>query len=79
MAMAGMPGIALISNSSRFAINSLMNRVTPVMLLLGRLRLATTPNLTTSSPITKTIGIVDVAALAASAETAPPLATMTVT
>jgi len=39
----------------------------PVMLPPGRFRLATTPNSTGSLPIEKTIGIVVVAAFAASA------------
>ena len=41
--------------------------VAPVMLPPGRFRLATTPNSTGSLPIEKTIGIVVVAAFAASA------------
>ena len=41
---------------------------TPVMLPPGRLRLATRPSLTGSPPLAKTIGIVVVAALAASAD-----------
>ena len=39
--------------------------VTPVILPSGRLRLFTKPSCTGSSPVTKTIGIVLVAALAA--------------
>jgi hypothetical protein len=49
---------------------------TPVILPPGLLRLATRPNLTGSSPDTKTIGIVFVAALATCA--AGPPAKMTV-
>src|SRR5450631_814959 len=45
----------------------------------GRLRLATTPALIGSEPVTKTIGIVEVAALAASAEGMPPAGAMTET
>ena len=45
----------------------------------GRLRLATRPSLTGSPPMVKTIGIVEVAALAASAAGVPPVATITVT
>jgi hypothetical protein len=40
----------------------------------GRLRLATRPALTASSPVVKTTGIVVVTALAARAETVPPVA-----
>ena len=43
-------------------------KLTPVTLPPGRLRLATRPSLTGSPPVAKTIGIVVVAALAASAE-----------
>jgi hypothetical protein len=43
-------------------------KLIPVALLPGRLRLATTPSLTGSPPVTKTIDTVVVAALAASAE-----------
>src|SRR6516225_9636471 len=53
--------------------------ITPVMFPPGRLRLATRPAWTGSPPLTNTIGIVVVAALAASAEVSPPLVTMTAT
>ena len=43
----------------------------PVILLPGRLRLATKPSLTGSPPVMKTIGIVEVADFAARAETTP--------
>ena len=56
-----------------------MNMLTPVMLPPGRLRLATRPILTGSLLLSKTIGIVVVAALAASAETSPPVAAITAT
>ena len=46
--------------------------ITPVTLPPGRFRLATRPSLTGSPPIVKTIGIVVVAALAASAAGVPP-------
>ncbi len=45
----------------------------------GRFRLLTKPNLTGSSPILKTMGMVVVAALAARAVTAPPPATINAT
>ena len=53
-------------------------KLTPVTLPPGRLRLATRPSLTGSSPTPKTIGIVAVAALAASAA-GVPVATITAT
>ena len=51
--------------------------VMPVTLPPGRLRLTTRPAWTGSTPITKTIGIVAVSALAASAAATPPGVTMT--
>src|SRR5262249_51218371 len=51
----------------------------PVALPPGRARLATRPSLTGSSGMVKTIGIVVVAALAASAGSEPPVATITAT
>src|SRR5215467_7475477 len=53
--------------------------LTPVALPPGRLRLATSPALTGSSPVVKTIGTVVVAALAARAEMVPPVAAKIVT
>src|SRR5262249_46186600 len=52
---------------SRFAANSAVKKLMPVALPAGRARLATRPSLTGSSPTPKTMGIVVVAALAASA------------
>jgi hypothetical protein len=52
----------------RFAVNSMVKKLTPVALPPGRLRLATKPSLTGSSLTPNTIGIVVVAALAASRE-----------
>jgi hypothetical protein len=46
--------------------------LTPVRLPLGRAKLATRPDTTGSLATTKTIGIVEVAFFAASAETVPP-------
>src|SRR5689334_16178260 len=66
------------SRPSFFALRSLKARYTPVILPPGELRLATRPILTGSSPLVKTIGIVDVAALAARAA-GGPLATITAT
>jgi hypothetical protein len=55
------------SNASRFAVSSVLKKLTPVTLPPGRARLATRPTLTGSWPTTKTMGIVFVAALAAKA------------
>ena len=55
------------SSSSRFGATSTVNWVTPVTLPPGRFRLATRPSWTGSPPISKTIGMVVVAAFAASA------------
>ena len=72
-------GTSSCSSSSRFGPSSTVNEVTPVTLPPGRLRLATRPTSTGSPPIAKTIGIVVVAALAASAAGVPPVATITAT
>ena len=61
-------GTSSRSSSSRFAVNSVLRKLIPVRLPLGRAWLATRPSLTGSSATTKTIGIVVVAALAANAE-----------
>ena len=53
------------------AATSLAKKLMPVALPPGRARLATRPSLTGSSPTPKTIGIVVVAALAASAAALP--------
>src|SRR6516165_11859127 len=50
----------------RLPISAVAKFMTPVMLPPGRLRLATIPEATGSMPSSKTIGIVEVAALAAS-------------
>jgi len=55
-------------NPNRFAVASICKLVTPVTLLSGRLRLATRPIWAGSPAVLKTIGIVVVAAFAASAE-----------
>src|SRR2546430_3706474 len=64
---------------SRLATSSLLLALTPVMLPPGRLRLATRPSWTGSKPRLKTIGIVVVAALAASAAAELPGVAMTAT
>src|SRR6516164_8084570 len=58
-------GTISCNNPSRFDPSRLLKTLTPVTLPPGRLRLSTRPALTGSSPVVKTIGIVDVAALAA--------------
>jgi hypothetical protein len=67
------------SNSNRFADKSTARKVMPVKLPPSRARLATRPRLTGSSPTVKTMGIVVVAALAASADNVPPLVAITAT
>jgi hypothetical protein len=56
-----------------------MKSETPVTLPPGRLRLATSPVPIGSPPATKTIGMLGVAALAASAVTFPPAVAITAT
>src|SRR5262245_9705361 len=63
----------------RFATTSAVKKLIPVALPPGRARLATRPSLTGSSATPKTIGIVRVAALAASAATEPPGDAITLT
>ena len=60
-------GTSSCSNSSRFGATSTFNWVMPVTLPPGRLRLATRSSGTGSLPISKTIGMVVVAAFAAMA------------
>jgi hypothetical protein len=66
-------------NPSRSAANSTVKKLIPVKLPPGRARLTTRPSLTGSSPTSKTIGIVVVAALAANAELLPSTAAITAT
>ena len=60
-------GSSSCSNCSRFGATSTFAWVTPVTLPPGWLRLATRPSLTGSAAVSKTIGMVVVAAFAASA------------
>src|SRR6516225_2509730 len=60
------PGASSRNIPSRFATSSTVWKLTPGALPPGRLRLATRPIATGSVPIAKTIGMVVVAALAAS-------------
>src|SRR4029453_13143903 len=71
-------GTSARSNSRRFAPSAEMYALTPVALPVGRLRLATKPAATGSTAAVKTIGIVELAALAASAA-GGPVAAITVT
>jgi hypothetical protein len=63
--------------SSFLASSTDASRLTPVTFAPGRLRLATKPVLRGSAALTKTIGILDVAALTALAGSLPPLAKIT--
>jgi hypothetical protein len=55
------------SSSTRFGATSAFKLVTPVTLPPGRFRLATKPSLIGSPPISKAMGMVAVAAFAATA------------
>ena len=72
-------GTSSCSNPICLAARSTLNRLTPVALPPGRLKLATIPSLTGSPPVAKRIGIVAVAAFAASATAGLPLATIIAT
>src|SRR5262249_2457017 len=70
-------GTMSCKSRSRFATTSLTKKLIPVALPPGRARLATRPSRTGSSPTPKMIGIVAVAALAAS--TTGPLPGLAIT
>ena len=72
-------GTISCSSPSRLATSSATKKLMPVALPPGRARLATRPSLTGSSPTPKTIGIVVVAALAASAAAVLPGVAITAT
>src|SRR5215831_12695816 len=72
-------GTSSCSNPSRLASSRSVRMLMPVMFPPGRWKLSTRPALTGSLPMTNTIGIVEVAALAASGEGSPPPATSTFT
>ena len=72
-------GTSSCASCNRFGPNSTANVTTPVRLPPGRFRLETRPAATGSAPIEKTMGIVVVAAFAASAGWVPPAAAITVT
>ena len=67
------------NSSNSFGINSTANQLTPVTLPVGRARLLTRPSAIGSPPLTKTIGIVAVAFLAARTGAEPPWVTITLT
>src|SRR5215471_9500344 len=64
----------LVQHVYRFCTSSVPKLVTPVAFPPGRLRLATSPSATGSDAVEKMIGIVVVAALAASADGVPAAA-----
>jgi hypothetical protein len=72
-------GRKVFSISSRFGPSIVPNPVTPVILPPGRFKLATSPKATGSTPTKKTIGMVLLAAFAASAVGTPFIAAMTAT
>src|SRR6266481_7476546 len=72
IAIARAWGTSSESSSTCLGNNSTFMLLTPVRLPPGRARLATSPA-STGSPLKKTIGIVEVAAFAASAERGPAL------
>jgi hypothetical protein len=66
----------LVQEFQPLRVYSTFNDVTPVMLPPGRLRLGTSPAATGSAPVSKTIGIVVVAAFTASAPAILPAPTI---
>jgi hypothetical protein len=71
---AGTKGYAVsrVIDISRSKFGAVVKMCSPVAFALGRLKLSTIPSLFGSDPTTKTIGIVDVADLAASAAGSEP-------
>src|SRR5262245_6348179 len=67
------------SNCNCFATNVLARKLTPVTLPPGLFMLTTRPNFTGSAPIANTMGMLEVAALAASAAAVAPPVAITVT
>src|SRR5215207_7881947 len=78
-ATAPKPGGSSQTSSSRLPPSAAVTKLTPVALVPGRFMLWTSPSGTGSSPITKTIGVVELAAFAAKAELLPPTAAMNAT
>src|SRR2546430_4448724 len=68
LTVTGVQTCALPICSSRLAVSSALTKLIPVALPPGRAMLATRPSLTGSSGTPNTIGIVEVAALAARSE-----------
>src|SRR5262249_18604454 len=73
-AMTAVLGFSSRSSWMRLGPSWLLMKLMPVTLPPGRLRLATRPYSTGSLPLANTIGMLAVAALAASAETTLPVA-----
>src|SRR5258708_19187169 len=71
--------MAAFKTSSRFGPSALFNDDTPVTLPPGRFKLGTSPLTTGSAPVSNTIGIVLVAAIATCAAAVLPGVTMTLT
>src|SRR5215472_144413 len=65
------------SSPNRFASNATVQKLTPVALPPGRLKLATSPSFTGSEPVKKTIGMIEVAFFAAIAGGVFPTITAT--
>ena len=74
--MIAVLGFSSRSSWMRLGPSWLLMKLMPVTLPPGRLRLATRPDSTGSLPLANTIGMLAVAALAASAETTLPVAKM---
>ena len=72
MAIIAAVGATSCNRPTRFAKGALLNKLMPVTLPPGRLKLGTKPSWTGSMTAVKTIGIVVVAALAAISEGVPP-------
>ncbi len=79
MAITAAFGTTSRTNSSRFQSSPTVRKLTPVALPFGFARLLTRPSLTGSSATLNTIGIIEVAALAASAAGMPPTVIITAT
>src|SRR5262249_29016558 len=76
---SGTPGTRSRNSPRRFGSISVVSKVTPIALPPGGLTLWTRPALTGSPPNRNTIGMVEVARLAASAAGSPPAVVNTLT
>src|SRR5262249_18345342 len=70
-------GSSSCRSPNRFASNAALQKLTPVALPPGRLKLATRPSFTGSAPVKKTIGMIEVAVFAAIAGGVFPTITAT--